>query len=77
MGQQGCAAILPKILSPTAPAVARAQAKGEVTKVRVEGGRAFVIFHAPGAKLYQMTMVRENGRWKTATVAAAVLVPDL
>lgn len=77
MGQQGCAAILPKILSSTAPAVSRAQAEGEITKVRVEGARAFVVFHAPGAKLYQMTMARENDRWKTAVVAAAVLVPDL
>ncbi len=44
--------------------------------MRVQGDRAFVVFHAPGAKLYQMTMVQEGGNWKTATVAASVLVPS-
>lgn len=73
---KGCSAILPKLLSPTAPAIAREQAAGRITKVRVQGDRAFVVFHAPGAKLYQMTMVREGGRWKVATVAASVLVPS-
>lgn len=74
---KGCAAILPKLLSPTAPRIARAQADGAVTRVRVEGDRAFVVFHAPGAKLYELTMVREGGEWRAATVTAAVLVPDL
>ncbi len=76
-GGKGCAAILPKLLSPTAPAVARGQADGKITKVRVEGDQAFIVFHAPGAKLYQLTMVNEDGEWKAATVAASVLVPDL
>ena len=74
---KGCTAILPKLLAPTAAQVARQQANGEVTKVRVEGDRAFVVFKAPGAKLYQLTMVKEDGAWKAATVAAAVLVPEL
>jgi hypothetical protein len=74
---EGCTAILPKLLAPTAPQIAREQANGTITKVRVEGDRAFIVFKAPGAKLYQLTMVREDGEWKTATVAASVLVPDL
>lgn len=72
----GCAQILSKLLSPTAPAISRDQAEGGIAKVRVEGDRAFVVFHAPGAKLYQMTMVREAGEWKVSTVAASVLVPS-
>jgi hypothetical protein len=72
----GCTQILSKLLSPTAPAISREQAEGRITKVRVEGDRAFVVFHAPGAKLYQMTMVREGDEWKVATVAASVLVPS-
>lgn len=75
--RNGCPAILSKLLAPTANAVAREQVEGEITKVRVQGDRAFVVFHAPGAKLFQMTMVRENGDWKVAIVAASVLVPDL
>jgi len=74
---KSCAAILPKLLAPTAAQVARQQANAEVAKVRVEGDRAFVVFKAPGAKLYQLTMVEEGGEWKAATVAAAVLVPEL
>lgn len=73
----GCTVVLPDLLAPTAPIIAREQANGEITKVRVEGGRAFVIFRAPGAKLYQLTMVREGGEWKAGLVAASVLVPDL
>ena len=73
----GREAILPALLAPTAAQVARQQADGQVTKVRDEGDRAFVVFKAPGAKLYQQTMVREGGEWKVATVAASVLVPDL
>lgn len=75
--RSSCPAILSKLLAPTAPAVAREQVEGEITKVRVQGDRAFVVFHAPGAKLFQMTMVREGGDWKVAIVAASVLVPDL
>ena len=72
----GCAAILPKLLSPSAAAIAREQASGKVTKVRVKGTMAFVVFHAPGARLYQLTMVKEGGNWKATTVAASVLVPS-
>jgi hypothetical protein len=72
-----CAVILPALLAPTAAQVARQQADGQVTKVRDEGDRAFVVFKAPGAKLYQQTMVREGEEWKASTVAAAVLVPEL
>jgi hypothetical protein len=74
---KGCAATLPKLLSRSAPQTARQQAEGEVTKVRFEGNRGFVVFHAPGAKLFEQTMARENGEWKVATVAASVLVPQL
>lgn len=73
---KGCAAILPKLLSPSAPAVARQQANGKITKIRVEGDQAFIIFHAPGAKLYVFTMAQEDGAWKATAVAASVLVPS-
>ncbi len=73
---EGCPAILPKLLSPTAPAVARQQANGKISKVRVDDDRAFVIFRAPGAKLYVFTMQREDDAWKATTVAASILVPS-
>jgi hypothetical protein len=71
-----CATALSKILTSRAAPLARAQAAGEVRKVRVDDDRAFVVFHAPGAELYQLTMVREEGDWKAATVIPSVLVPS-
>lgn len=73
---RGCPAILPKLLAPTAFAIAREQANGRVTKLRVRGSRAFVVYHAPGAKLYMLTMTREAGGWRAALVAGSVLVPS-
>jgi hypothetical protein len=74
---KGCASLLAALLSPSAAGIARVQAEGQVSGVRVGGERGFVLFHAPGARLYQQTMVREGGRWKAATVSASVLVPEL
>ena len=76
-GHESCVTILPRLLAPTAATIARQQAEGRVTKVRVEGDRSFIVFHAPGAKLYQLTLVREDGRWKAATVTPSILVPSL
>ena len=71
-----CAAILSKLLSSSAPVSARQQLQGKITKVRMKGDEAFIIFHAPGARLYTFTMVREAGGWKAATVIASVLSPS-
>jgi len=73
----GCARILPRVLSPSAPAFAREQAEGEIAKIRAEDDRGFVVFRAPGAKLHQMTMVSEGGDWKVANLGSSVLVPEL
>jgi hypothetical protein len=72
-----CEEVLGAILAPTAAALARAQAKGEVTRVRVKDENGFVVFKAAGARLYQLTMVSAGGEWKAGSVGAAVLVPDL
>jgi hypothetical protein len=68
--------ILPRILAPGAPSIARGQAGGRVAKIRTKGALAFVIFRAPGAKLYQLAMVREGGRWKATIISPSVLVPS-
>lgn len=70
-----CEAILSKLVAPSAPAIAREQAEGTVSRVRAKGDRAFVIYHAPGAKLYQLSMSREGGAWKASIAIGAVLVP--
>jgi hypothetical protein len=72
----GCAAILNALLAPSAAILAQREAEGDVERVRVQGGRAFVVFKAPGAKLYQLTMVRERNGWRAATVIPSMLVPS-
>lgn len=74
--REGCAAILPRLLAPAAAGAARQQAEGRVTRIRVGGDRAFIVFHAPGARLYQLTLVREGGRWKASTASPSILVPS-
>jgi hypothetical protein len=75
-GLGGCVASLSKLMTPSAPRSARLQAEGSVSAVRIEGPRGFVVFHAPGAKLFQQPMVREAGGWKQSTVVASVLIPS-
>jgi hypothetical protein len=71
-----CASLLSALLAPSAATVARQQDEGRITKVRLKGDRAFIVFHSPGAKLYMLTLAREGGGWKTTTVGASVLVPS-
>lgn len=71
-----CPQLLEALLSPQAGQVAKAQAEGKVTKIRVKGDTAFVVFHAPGARLYQLTLAKEGGRWKATTLSASVLAPS-
>jgi hypothetical protein len=70
-----CESVLPEALAPEAPIAARQQANGRVQAVRVNGDRAFIVFHAPGAKLFQLAMMREGGAWKAAAALGSVLVP--
>lgn len=73
---KGCEAIVPKILSSSAAAIARQQANGTITRIRVKGDQAFVTYHAPGAVLYVLPMVKENGAWKATSLAGSILIPS-
>lgn len=70
-----CAAVLPVLLTPQASHVAAVQARGKIVKVRVEGERAFVVFHSPGARLFQFSLSEEGGAWRVATAAPSILAP--
>lgn len=72
-----CPALLSRLLPPTAAAVAREQSKGRVVRVRIDSGRGFVVFRAPGAELYQMPVLEQSGSWRVATITASVLAPEL
>lgn len=71
-----CSRILPDVISAAAPASARQQAAGKVRRVRIDGGRAFVLFRAPGARLYVFTLRREESGWKVTTLLASILIPS-
>jgi hypothetical protein len=70
-----CPQLLEALLSPEADQIARGQAEGKITKVRIKGDTAFVVFHAPGARLYQLTLAREGEGWRVTSLSAAVLAP--
>jgi len=70
-----CARALSALFSAETEAIDRRQARGTITKVRVKADRAFVVFHAPGAKLYMMALVREGADWKASSASTSILVP--
>ena len=72
-----CPQLLEALLSPQADQIARDQDEGKIVKVRVEGDRGFVVFHAPGARLYELTMAREGEEWRATSLSASVLAPSL
>jgi hypothetical protein len=77
-GQDGsCPQVVPALLAPQAYATAREQARATVRRVRVKGGQAFIVFHAPGARLYQLPLTYEKAEWKVGLLVASVLAPSL
>jgi hypothetical protein len=72
-----CSDVLPAMLAPQAYAALRQQLNGAIRKVRRKGDRAFVVFHAPGARLYQLPLVNEQNRWKVRLLFASILAPSL
>lgn len=72
-----CAETLEALLSPEANEIAKSQDQGQIRKVRFQDDTAFVVFRAPGARLYQLNLNREGGEWKVALLSASVLAPSL
>lgn len=72
----GCPTILPRLLGGPAASTAHVYLEGELRKVRLSGGRAFVIFHAAGARLFVIGLVREGGGWRVTTLTPSVLAPS-
>jgi hypothetical protein len=72
----GCSAILPRLLGAPAASTAHVFLEGDLRRVRISGGKAFVIFHAPGARLFLIGLVREGGRWRVGSLTPSVLAPS-
>jgi hypothetical protein len=75
-GHKTCSQVLPRILAGDASHVAGLQLSGQVVKVRVQGDRGYVVFHAPGARLFVFPMVHEGGGWRVATITSSILAPS-
>jgi hypothetical protein len=72
----GCATILPRLLGGPAASTAHIYLGGELRRVRLSGRKAFVIFHAPGARLFVIGLVNEDGRWLVGNLTPSVLAPS-
>jgi hypothetical protein len=71
---QSCAGVLEKLTNPAAKGSIRAEAeKADVGSLRIEGGRAFVIYRGLDKTIIAMPMTREDGDWKVASLAGAPL----
>jgi hypothetical protein len=71
-----CRAILSKLMTSSGTAMARQQLAGKITRIRRKGSEAFIIFRAPGARLWVFPMVDEGGRWRVDTVNSTILAPS-
>ena len=71
----GCGEILGKLTNPAARQGLRTEAaKANVGSLRIEGGRAFVIYRgSDGKTILAMPMAKEGGSWKVASLAGTPL----
>lgn len=76
-GSRECPQTVERLLSPEAAAIAKEQEQGQIHKVRTDGESAFVVFKAPGARLYQLNLIREGEEWKLSILLPPVLAPTL
>lgn len=69
-----CAGILQKLTNPAAKQSMHAEAEqANVGSLRIEGGRAFVIYTGVGGTVLVMPMANEGGAWKVASLAGTPL----
>jgi hypothetical protein len=64
----GCVKIMGTILANAPESAFKGEAAADIGSLRVEGDRAFVIYRA-GDDVLAMSMKREDGTWKVATLA--------
>lgn len=69
-----CGAILVQLTNPAAaPELRKEAAKANVRSLRIEGGRAFVIYTGVEGTVYAIPMANEEGDWKVASLAGTPL----
>lgn len=72
-GGASCARSLAALSEGVAAAALREAAVAEVGALRVEGQRAFLLFHGAGGADYFMPVARQGSAWKVAAIAPSPL----
>ena len=72
-GAKGCAANLAALTGKTPTATLREAAVADVGSLRTEGDRAFLIYRGAGGTVYAISMDREDGTWKVASLSGVPL----
>jgi hypothetical protein len=74
LARQGCVPALGALWKDVPDRTFEEAAQADVGSLRVDGPRAFVLYHGARGSDYQMPMVREDGEWKVATISASPLL---
>lgn len=69
----GCPQILSSLSAGLPPSALREAAQADVGALRIEGERAFLLYHGAHNTDYFMPMSQEGERWKVAAIAASAL----
>lgn len=70
---QSCAASLAALSGKTSTATLREAAVADVGSLRTEGDQAFLVYRGAGGTVYAISLAREGGAWKVASLAAVPL----
>jgi hypothetical protein len=66
---KGCAAILAALSSTTPASIRQNTLSGGIASLRVQGNRAFALYHGAKGVDYFVPMVKEDGEWKVGALA--------
>lgn len=72
---KGCVAILPMALAGSTGGAVQEQLEGDVTKVRIHGREALVLYRTP-VGLFAFPMIREAGEWRAASLSGSIVAPS-
>jgi hypothetical protein len=72
-GEASCPETIASLSAAVPAAALREVAEADVGALRVEGDRAFLLFHGAHGVDYFMPMAQEDGGWKVAAIAASAI----
>ena len=73
---KGCEGVARELLVPAAIAEAAKAVKGTISRVRVDGDTAFILFRPVGGKVSYLVLERDGSAWKATSLAPGTpLVP--